>query len=176
MRQKKLVIGLLVMLALVVSGFTYAYWYSVAGSNADVTGQVSVGTGKSFTTSVTVSSQVSGSILVPAGMAAYSNEVGAVESVDLTFPVSWVEGSSTLTTETGTITVTVTNVAINSNTTLGATYVTVTVGALSPVTVNGSAVNVVLTVTLGEPADSTDYALIAGQDITFDVNFAVAVN
>lgn len=176
MRQKKLIIGLLVMLALVTSGFTYAYWYTVTGSNADTTGEVTVGTGKSFTTSVTVGSET-GSSLVPSGMAAYSNEVDATDSLELTFQVSWDEVStSALTSETGSIAVTVTNVQLDSSTTLAATYVTVTPGTAPSVTVNGAAVDVIITVTLGTPADATAYALIAGKTITFDVNFAVTLS
>ena len=45
MRQKKLVIGLLVMLAVLVSGFTYAYWYTVADpADAATTGTITIGT------------------------------------------------------------------------------------------------------------------------------------
>jgi len=45
--------------------------------------------------------------------------------------------------------------------------------APATITEGASAITITVTVTLTEPADATEYGAIAGQDITFDVTFAV---
>jgi hypothetical protein len=183
MRSKNLVVALLVVLALAVSGFTYAYWASVvnAPTNGVSEGTIQVGSGDPVTTSVTVTDvDVTGGNLVPATFAGS----GEVESVPLSFTVAWnadalVDASLTGSTSTATLTVTPVVTVMD-----GLTDVTASVGSLvvvtadvlnaSSITLGASAITISYTVTLTEPSTVALYNLIAGSVITIEFTFVVS--
>jgi len=191
MKSKKLVIGLLMLLALVFTTGTFAYWAnSVNVTNDTATGTVTIGSGGTAEAAVTVGNQTDAGTLVPYGRAG----TGDVEYVLLTFVVSYDETTALLGGEgTGTLSAVVSNEAINANTTLGTSYVItdVQVGGATPtvtdsgtdyslsgtpdtsITIDGADVNVYILVELGEPTSSTDYNAVAGYNITFTVTFDV---
>jgi len=172
MKSKKLAIGLLVMLALVVTTGTFAFWASgISGNNNSATGTVNVGTGEAVTTTVNVSAQ-SGGVLVPSGRAT----TGQVETVTLTFPVTWVEDgtNNSFDGNSATLAASISNIQINGSATY-ASLVNTSISNPGSITLDGSAVNVEITVTLTEPSNQTEYDAVAGQAITFDVTFTVTV-
>ena len=171
MKSKKLGIGLLLLLAFTVTTGTFAYWAAgVSGNSAALTQTITVGSAEAVTTTVNVTAQTAGE-LVPATRAT----VGQVESVVLTFPVTWVEDGSngTFDGDTATLVNSISNVKIDGATTYTSfANVNITTDPTS-ITLDGSTVNVVVTVTLTEPTNSTEYTGIAGKDITFDITFTV---
>ncbi len=184
MKKRNLVIGLLVTLAVALTGATFAFW---AGgiSNADITntGTITIGDADAVTTAVSTSDYVvAGSSLVPVGYEDAGDS--EVSSVDLEFVVMWngtgAEGAL------GTLNVTVDSVVISGGASDGQE---VEVGAasswdlftvdLSNVTgvavVNGTATGTLLiTVTFtNEPADAAQYAAIATNSIIVTLSFDV---
>ena len=94
-RSKKIV-ALLVMLSFVLSSGTFAYWANyVEGTSAESTGTLEVGSADKTETRFDLSNSLnSGGLLVPVGQAVNSNE-GAVEKIDLSFDLEWVEDEDT---------------------------------------------------------------------------------
>jgi len=95
-RSTKKVIAFLIMLSLVLSSGTFAYWASyVEGTNAEATGTLQVGSGEKVSTRFDLANELnSGGLLVPVGQAVNSLE-GAVEEIDLSFDVKWTEDEAT---------------------------------------------------------------------------------
>jgi len=95
-KSKKRVIAFLLMLSLVLSSGTFAYWASyVEGTSTEATGTLEVGSGDSVETQFVLGETFnSGGLLVPVGQAINSND-GAVEAVDLAFDIKWVEDEAT---------------------------------------------------------------------------------
>lgn len=196
MKSRKLGIALLLMLALVVTSGTFAYWASsVTGNNTTASGTVTIGEGGTATTAVTVSDQTDAGTLVPYGRDADADPlVGDTEYVLLTFPVTWSETTDLLdgATPTSTLAAVVSAEQINGNGTLGASYVItdVRIGGTTPSITDGGTVwtlggtdsttitldtviNVYVLVQLGEPTQA-DYSSVANQNITFTVTFTVS--
>ena len=94
--SKKKVIAFLLMLSLVLTSGTFAYWASyVEGTSTEATGTLEVGSGDKVETRFDLSNDFnSGGLLVPVGQAVNSNK-GAVEAIDLSFDVQWVEDEET---------------------------------------------------------------------------------
>jgi len=175
MKQRKLVIGLLVILAVAVSGFTFAFWAgSLTGNNAVESNTINIGTGEAVTTEVVLSASQDTGVLVPAGRADDSVEANAVEQVVFSFVVDWNDtvSNDSFDGDLGNIAVVVDNVQINGSTT-NAGLVNTVVGGATTVALNGATATVTVTVTLTEPADQTTYNAVAGQPITFDVTITV---
>jgi hypothetical protein len=182
MRQKKLVIGLLVMLAVLVSGFTYAYWSAGIAADSDTaTGTISVGTGETVTSTVNVGAAVNSqgaNELVPSGFAA----AGKIESLTLTFSVDWDSTGADASSLTSTLTVALTG-ATNGTPAEDAAVLALLNSAFNGVgdgtyTIisDGSAVSVVITITLDEPTSQAEYNYVAGQDLTLTFSFSVAAS
>ncbi|MCD4827408.1 MAG: hypothetical protein K8Q99_06515 [Acholeplasmataceae bacterium] len=173
MKQRKLVIGLLVMLAVAVSGFTFAFWAgSLSGDDVVASNSVTIGTGEAVTTEVTFGASQGAGTLVPSGRADDS-VAGAVESVVFSFVVTWAEAANgSYNGNVGTLASVVSNVQINGATT-NAGLVNPVVGGDTTVVLNGATATVTVTVTLTEPATQEIYNAIVGQAITFDVTFTV---
>ena len=182
MRSKNLVVALLVVVALAVSGFTYAYWASVvnAPSNGVAEGTIAVGSGDAVTTTVTLTGDnFTGGDLVPAGFAGS----GEVESVPVSFTIAWnadalVDASLTGSTSTATLTVTpvvtVMQGAVDVTASVGS-LVVVTAGAnASSITLGAAAITISYTVTLTEPSTVALYDLLANSDITIVFTFVVS--
>jgi hypothetical protein len=189
MRQKSLVIGLLVVLAFLVSGFTYAYWAaSVTGNQDSATGTITIGQGGVAATVVAVDDITLGTALVPDTQTGTNN-------VDLIFTVNWAEDSSVQldgATVTGTLTATpvltkiqqynvVTevwdDVTLPNGATLGDMFTlgtvvyqdasqTITMGTSKTVTVNLLFDN--------EPASKAIYDAVANGRIIITVTFVVS--
>ncbi|MCR3906319.1 MAG: hypothetical protein NUK62_04770 [Tenericutes bacterium] len=181
MRQKNLVIGLLVMLALVVSGFTYAYWANgIAADSETAIGTISVGTGETVTSTVNVAAAVNSQgadDLVPSGFGG----TGKIESLTLTFSVDWDSTGLDASNLQSTLTVALDS-AVNPTPTdvsslFGVSYNGTGAGnAEYTIVSDGSAVSVVVTVTLNEPANQAEYDLVAGLNITLTFSFSVAAS
>ncbi|HOI85914.1 MAG TPA: hypothetical protein PLP48_07550 [Acholeplasmataceae bacterium] len=185
MKKRGLVISLLVLLAVITSGFTYAFWAaSVSGASDTAVGTVEIGEGNAVTTSVTVGDETSAGQLVPVGRAA-SSQGTPVEYVILQFEVNWAASGTAADGATGTLAVTIDEVKIAGSTTNAGLVVTayqiggsVTGSTLNAdgnnaITVNGSTVTVFVKVTLTEPTSQAQYNAINGEDITFNVNFVI---
>jgi hypothetical protein len=188
MKQRKLVIGLLVMLAVAVSGFTFAFWASsVTGNNDTATGTVTIGEGNEVSTSVVVADEAGGAtaLLVPVGHAVDTNEV---EYVILQFEVDWNSTGEDANGTVGTLSFVQSNVLIDSlatyNSLVNLTYQvggTVTGGTLNgdgstDIIADGSTVIVYVKVTLTEPDNQTEYDAVATKNITFTGTFTVNPN
>ena len=158
---------------------TYAYWASLIKVTdlADQSETVKIGTGDTVDSTVTLNEVVSSSTedLVPSGRVTGTQ----VESVVFTYTVDWTEdGSGTFGNGTlGTLTVTVGNILVDEVAdTYGLVNITPLVSTINVVLNDSGTYNVVITVTLNEPADQTQYLAVAGKNITFDVTFTVVPN
>lgn len=176
MKKRNLVIGLLIMLSVIVSGFTFAFWAgSLTGNNASVNSNtVTIGTGEAVTTEVVLGASQDTGVLVPAGRADDSVEGNAVEVVVFTFTVDWNDtvSNDSYDGQVGNLVAVVSNVQIGGSTT-HAGLVNPVVGGATTVTLNGAVVQVTVTVTLTEPATQAIYNDIFGKQITFNVTFTV---
>lgn len=185
MKQRKLVIGLLVMLAVAVSGFTFAFWASgVSGANNTATGTINIGTGNQVSTAVTVGDANGGSaLLVPTGHDVDTNEV---DYVVLQFTVAWDSTGQDANGSIGTLGFVDSNIQIGGTTTGYENLVNISYqigGSVTGSTLNGDGstsitadgddVVVYVLVTLTEPANQTAYNAVAGKAITFTGTFTV---
>lgn len=175
MKSKKLLVGLLLLLAFVFTTGTFAYWASsVAGDASTVGGTVTVGTGDAVTTTVTVTAQSdTNGNLVPVGYAVSPD----VDNLNLTFPVQWDADQAGADGIDGTLAVTLSNFAIGTLTGTAVTDMfTITVSSGDGAITEGVSQNVIINVQFtNEPADSATYAEVAGNNLTFDVTFTVTV-
>ena len=91
-KSRKKVIALLLMLSLVLSTGTFAYWAStVEGTSMEATGTLTVGSGDTVETVFDLTNELnSGGLLVPDGQAINSGKE-AVEAIDLSFDIQWLE-------------------------------------------------------------------------------------
>lgn len=168
MKQRKLVIGLLIMLAVAVSGFTFAFWSNIDVGDDTESTSVIIGEGRQATfAAVNLNNQGTGT-LVPSGESGNSLGANPVESLTFTFEVAWTdnaypEGSADLT-------VTVDNI---SNAT-AETYLVFSVqNEPLSITEGAAAMTVTIIVTLNAPSQA-DYANIINSTVTFDVTFALS--
>lgn len=179
MKSRKLGIALLVMLALVVTSGTFAYWASgVTGDTQNQTANtVSIGEGEEVTTTISFGSLSNqGRTLVPTG---YADNTTTFTSTTFTFPVEWDAanddaGSGYL----GNLTVTVGDPSISPGTLtvaqLNAMFDIEVTTAPATLTEGAAAENVVITVTFTtEPATEAIYDEVANGTLSFDVTFAV---
>ncbi|QWC00168.1 hypothetical protein KHQ88_00975 [Mycoplasmatota bacterium] len=185
MKSKKLVIGLLLLLAVVFTTGTFAYWASgVNGPTTDgtTTGTVNIGQGEAVETSfVLTGSPATGGNLVPANQLSNS-PAGSVDEVNVTYGVQWTEDGTTSqlagTTSTAPITITWVITADNSGndvSTLANTLITVTpnVGNLASLTLDAAPENFSFAVTMTEPADQDEYNDISGATITITFTYSL---
>lgn len=171
--KKRFIIALLLMISLVVSGFTYAYWASsVTGDSDAAVGTVQVGSGDAVTINAVVNDlTTSGQILVPSG---FANDPGEVEQVVLTFSVEWVDDNALTGIVPADITMTVSNVLVDG---LSNSLVNVTPSVSNPTQIAlGSTVTFIINVTLDQPLNVSEYNSVAGKTITFDLTFVTTPN
>ena len=189
MKRTKLGIGLLLMLALVVTSGTFAYWASgVTGPANDSTiGNVTIGTGETVTTEYVITGSDPQNVgnLVPS---AYADNTTTFASRTITWDVQWADDGSANAntgTTTGDISATYIWEAYDSGDTLIAnsagtttTYtgtITVTPGAnATSLTLDATASTFSWAVTMGEPASSAQYDLIAGGYIVVTVTYSIS--
>jgi hypothetical protein len=174
MRQRKLVIGLLVMLALVVSSFTYAYWASsVTGNTDDATASVTIGSGNAVTTTVSVADLglAEDVLLVPS---TFENNTTTFDEVEFTFNVNW-----TGTGATGAVgTLAVTNVFSMTGLTveqLNAMFTFEIVSGAGSITAGTAQEVTVRVIFANQPANQAIYALVAAGTLNLTVTFTVTV-
>lgn len=193
MKTKKRNVFLLSALALVllagVAGGGYAYWAGsvTAPTGVDKNDTVTIGEGQPVTSKLTVGDAAGTGILVPVG---HDVEVDDVEYVVLTHSVKWEENGTALATgHAGTLSAALVADSVEiagDDTYADLVNITIQVGGTAPVDdgvvatassaiyLDGAAVVVYILVTLDEPADQTEYDAIAGEDITFEVEFSVS--
>lgn len=170
MKKRGLVISLLVLLAVITSGFTYAFWArSIAGNEQQVAGTVVIGEGGKTTLDVQLP-VVTGSGLVPQ---AYTG----THSATMTFNVEWTEDVANTAGGSGTLDVGVVSY------TLGALdedaidlmfTIVVTSGDGDAISVDGDAVEVLVTVTfVTEPATQEIYEEVAQGSLVITLSFSV---
>ena len=156
--MKKILALLLVVLVFSGSALAFAWWDNLETTEEDVT----IGIGEGVTISVDLDEKTDGN-LVPSGVVMKEDDVTEVEidfivtldSTDLVDPLD--------------LNVTIDNIEIGGSV-ANANLVNAEVKT-NPGTIQNAPVTVVLTVTLNEPTDETEYDAVANQAITFDVTF-----
>jgi hypothetical protein len=171
MKNKGLIVSLLLMLALVVSGATYAYWATAINVTGDsALGTVTIGeAGAAVETTVAVANLgEEDENLVPVGL-------GSPNFVDFVFDVEW-QAAAGATGATGTITVsnaTYSGVPSLDDTALQLMFTSsVQTGDLS--ITNGQTKQVTVRVTFDtEPGSKAIYDFIKNQTLTATFSFSV---
>jgi len=172
MKSRKLGIGLLLMLAVVVTTGTFAYWTSGLAADSEVTAPtVTVGTGSDTASIVAlVQGSSTGSALVPTGQGVD----GTDDTATFTIAVDWDEVNGTdFTGATGDLVVTVvysmagfTDAQLQVLFSHSVNVATITEGAASQ--------NVIVTVVFDtEPANVTEYNAIITKTLTVTMTFTV---
>lgn len=161
--KKLLSIVAVSVLGLGLIGGAFAYWDSLQVTNSEST--ITVGEGQSITETIDLSA-VTGKTLVPATAVLGADDVASAE---FTYTVTAAKQTSA----DLTLTAVYSNVLIGGDGTY-ASLVHVSISYDAQTLNADDDVIVTITVTLDEPADSTAYAAVAGQDITFDMTFTAA--
>lgn len=191
MKKRGLVIGLLIMLAVITSGFTYAFWANgVLGNSDTAVGTINISEGQDVATTVNVADVTAGKELVPAGFVV--NTETQTASADLQFSVAWTTAATDAldgTTSVGDIVITssvkffiwdgtayVEVLSTDENFALIASKIAVTpnVGNATTITLGAAATTINYSVTLLEPANQAEYDFFANGKI--EVTFTFTVN
>lgn len=177
MKKRNLVIGLLITLAVALTGATFAYWASsIAGDDTLVSGNsITIGSGEAVTTSVSFAAGSATDALVPT---AYIDNTGDDTST-LTYSVTWAETTDLDADGTaGTVVATVSNLSLGTLTPaeIQAMF-TFTPDAAAAISLDGAAVDYDITVVFAnEPATKAIYDQVANGTLSFDVTFTVTVD
>ncbi|MDC0558993.1 hypothetical protein OAO42_01125 [Candidatus Izimaplasma bacterium] len=184
---RKRVIALLIMLAVVVTSGTFAYWASyVEGTSTEAVGTLEVGSGDVVETRFDLSNDYnSGGLLVPVDQAVNSN-VGAVEAIDLSFDVKWVEDEATTqmlgVDSVGQITIEhVLSITLNGEVLDATTYANIydlinviyNSNNATELTLDATASTFAFQITMDEPADQEEYNLIANAEISVTFTYTI---
>lgn len=178
-KQRKLVVGFLLLLALVVSGFTYAYWAgTISVNNVENKQTITIGEANSVSTTLSVNDPSANKKLVPTGRVEQS--VGGTEkntdSVVFTFDnITWVQpAGNQLGTTTGTLTVSIADFQIGGVAEGNYERVNIVINTASQQIILGETIQTItVTVTMVDPKDKDAYEAIIDKAITFTVNFVV---
>ena len=186
----KKAIALLITLSLVLSAGTFAYWANnVEGTSEEATGTLEVGSGDAVETSFDLTNELnSGGLLVPVGQSVNSNQ-GAVEAIDLSFDVEWVEDEDT-TQLLGVNSVGQIEVSHNVEITVdGAVLDQESYEAIydllnvaynssnaSELTLDATASTFAFQITLDEPQDQAEYDLIANAEISITFSYEISTD
>ena len=181
MNKRGLVIGLLVMLAVITSGFTYAFWASsVAGDDKEVIGTINIGSGSAVTTTVAVDPEVGSGLLVPT---AFKNDTTTFDTIALTFSVAWTQDAIGAAGTTGVLDVSIDSwdvvdaLDVSTGLTLGekAAMFTVVITSGDGETLTlGDSQDVVITITfIAEPATKDLYDKVATGKIVINLTFDI---
>jgi len=179
MKKRGLVISLLVLLAVITSGFTYAFWAAgIAAGSQTETGTIKVGAGETVQSTVSIGSVTNSqgaNKLVPVGYA----DANEVDSLTLTFSVTWTSANentsnggdaqgleSTLTVAKVSAFAGLVDVSSLFNVSGTLSY-SITSDAVSATTVT-------VTVTMNEPTTIAEYNAVANQDVILTLSFSVA--
>ncbi|MFW6319263.1 MAG: hypothetical protein ACOC1L_03675 [Bacillota bacterium] len=185
-KSRKTIIGALLLLALVVTSFSFAYWSNGVNGPADddTIGTITVGEGEAVETSFDLDDvTATGGDLVPANQLNNSPS-GSVDSVTVSYDVQWKEDGSTSqldgTTSEAPINVTwvVTledenEVEVTDQDVLDLINVTAQSGNPTELTLDASAQTFAFDITLDEPADQAEYDLIVRGTITVTITYSL---
>lgn len=180
MKRTKLGIGLLLMLALVVTSGTFAYWASSVTGNSDSTSgsnpTVTIGSGGVVTTTVSLTANgTTGAALVPT---AYGTP-GTDDTATFTYNVDWTQAGTAADGATGTLAATTAWVSAGSITdgpTIEAMF-TATTTADTAVTLGDTTAMVITVVFDTEPATQALYdQLQTGALLTLEITFTVTAD
>jgi hypothetical protein len=170
MKQRKLVIGLLVLLAVAVSGFTFAFWAGSVTQAAEESSTVSIGQAGTSTVVLTASADQTDD-LVPASV----NPANSVSV--LTFSVAWSEDAVDTANGTGVLTAALGTITLNGLTPAEISdmfTIEITAGNNEAITMDGASVDVEVTITFtNEPATQAIYNQVFNQNITIPVTVTV---
>lgn len=173
--QRKLVLSLLILVALVVSGFTFAYWAGgiTVTNPSNSINSIAIGEGKTISTTVNVTaSTLNTRPLVPTNR----QETGvSVNTVTYSFEIDWAgstDSSTTGATAPLTVTPTLSLTGLNSERVNHLFTATTSHTAATPITFGKTTVTVTVTFA-NEPADAAEYALVANKSLTLTVVFAL---
>jgi hypothetical protein len=184
---RKKVIALLITLSLTLSVGTFAYWANfVEGTSQEATGTLEIGSGDIVETRFDLTNDLnSGRLLVPVGQAVNSNE-SAVEAIDLSFDVQWVEDEEVTqllgTNSVGQIEVNhnidiIVDGEVLSKTTYANIYNLLTVSYnesnASELTLDAAAQTFAFQITMDEPADQVEYNLIANAEVSITFSYEI---
>ncbi len=190
LKNRKKLIAFLIMLSLVLTTGTFAYWASnVEGTSEDAVGTLNVGSAGTVTTKFDLSNELnSGGCLVPSNQAINSQK-HAVEAIELHYDLAWQEDSSetqvTGTTSVGQVSVShhvlvfideeVLDQELYSNI---YKLINVDYSEINPteMTLDGDTETFNFTVTMDEPTNQIDYNIIAGANISILFQFSIEEN
>ena len=186
-KSRKTIIAFLLMLSLVLTSGTFAYWASfVEGTDTSATGTLEIGSGDIAETRFDLeNTENSGGLLVPARQLENSNE-GAVDAIELTFDIAWNEDEN-VTQLDGTYSVG--QVEIGHNVVIvvdgeeldqkefANIYDLVNVlyneENVTELTLGAGAETFAFELTLDEPADQEEYNLIANAEISVEFFYSI---
>ena len=177
MKSRKLGIGLLLMLAVVVTTGTFAYWASSlsadSATNGDVTVTIGTGAAESSTLTLTAYTSNTGSALVPTG-----NGAAGADTATWTIPMDWDQDSGTeFAGATGDLTITNVTYAMTGFTSAELEVLFSASIPVTELTEGAASQNVVLSVVFDtEPTDKAEYDLIKTGTLTITVEFTVNPN
>jgi hypothetical protein len=170
MKRKNLIIGALIMLSMLVSGFTYAWWVGTANDNA--VGNAQIGNGDTTLEIEFVSND--GTILIPSEYA--TGDFGGRDTVELTFTALWV-GDGAFSGEIEMVSYVFTEI-VGSITVTDLMLKDMFVVNFTEVSINSN-LQFSITVTLvfeNEPASEAIYNVIKGQTLSVSITFKVIPN
>lgn len=174
MKSRKLGIALLLLLSLVVTTGTFAYWAAgISSSSNTIDNTITIGEGETIATTVALSLNTddSGLALVPSGKVV--DALTQTESLSITFNVT-VNGATTDADGLATDVSVALSQALNSDATPADVTSLFNITATPQSQTVGTADTFTVTITMNEPADVTEYNLVAGQVITLTLEFTAA--
>jgi len=186
-KSRKKVIAFLIMVSLVLTSGTFAYWASsVEGTSEEATGTLTVGSGNKVETMFDLTNSLnSGGLLVPAVQVDNSNG-SAVGAIDLAFDVQWLE-NETVTQMLGVgsvgqisiedqVVITLDGTVLDA-TTYASIYALVNVdynaNNATALTLDAAASTFAFQITLDEPADQDEYNLISNANISVTFSYDI---
>ncbi|MFW6319750.1 MAG: hypothetical protein ACOC1L_06145 [Bacillota bacterium] len=172
-KSKKTIIGALLLLALVVTSASFAFWASsVDGSNDSATGTVTIGEGETVSTTVTVADVGADGTLVPSG---YEDDSTTFDNEDKEFTVNWTgtgaEGA------TGTLNVSYSGLSLGSLTQAEIEDMfTIDVSATPSITAGTPLTYTVNVEFTNEPANQSIYDEVANGTLVITLDFSVTAD
>ncbi len=190
MKSTKLGIGLLIMLALVVTSGTFAYWASGVTGPADgeTVGTVTIGTGETVTTEYIITGDNPQTVgdLVPA---AYANGTTTFDSRTITWDIEWADDETANANPNGATadiaatatwvaydddgTTVIANSAGTVTTYTGAITVTPNGGNATSMTLDAAASTFSWAISMSEPTSLAQYDLISDGSIVVTVSYVI---
>jgi hypothetical protein len=170
MKKRGLIISVLVLLAVITSGFTYAFWAASVDGIEDVkNGSITIGTGDDITVDVVIGAAQSNTLLlVPTTITPTATQTN---SVVFTYTITWTADDRIESVTTANIVATVSDILVGG---VENPHNLIQVAIVNPGTVTqGSSAQYTFTVTMNEPASLAEYNDVAGKVIQFSINFEV---